>query len=74
MDRVLAMWTIWPFDLHAAEEFGRIFAELRRIGPPMQQVDLQIAAIARGLGSCTVISSDSDLKALPRLVVEDWTS
>ena len=44
--------------------FGRIFAELRRIGRPMQQIDIQIAAIALSLGNCTVVSADSDLAAV----------
>ena len=29
----------WPFDRKAAEECGRIAAELRKIGRPMQQID-----------------------------------
>lgn len=64
---------IWPFDKSAAEEFGRLYAELRRIGRPMQQIDMQIAAIARCLGNCTVVSKDSDLSAVPGLAVVDWS-
>jgi tRNA(fMet)-specific endonuclease VapC len=37
----------------------------------MQQIDIQIAAIALSLGNCTV-SADSDLAAVPGLTVEDW--
>jgi tRNA(fMet)-specific endonuclease VapC len=50
----------------------RIAAELRRIGRPMQQIDIQVDAIAFVLGRCTVISRDGDLKAVPGLSVEDW--
>lgn len=39
----------------------------------MQQVDIQIAAIARALGNCTVITSDGDFKAIPGLHVENWS-
>jgi tRNA(fMet)-specific endonuclease VapC len=39
----------------------------------MQQVDIQIAAIAFTLGNCTVMSGDGDLSAVPGLTVEDWT-
>lgn len=70
----LAAWKVWPFDNKAAFEYGRIAAELRRIGRPMQQVDIQIAAIAFGLGNCTVVSGDSDLKAVPGLSVVDWAA
>src|SRR5436190_1299333 len=51
---------IWPYDRAAAEEFGRIFAYLLRTGRLMQQVDIQIAAIAFALGSTTVVTYDSD--------------
>ncbi len=64
--------TIWPFDLDAAEEFGRLFAGLRRAGRPMQQIDIQIAAVAFALGDCTVVTKDSDFSAVPGLSVENW--
>jgi tRNA(fMet)-specific endonuclease VapC len=64
--------TIWPFDEKAAAEFGRLRAELRRRGRPMQIIDVMIAATALTLGSCTVVSSDSDLTAIPGLAVENW--
>jgi tRNA(fMet)-specific endonuclease VapC len=68
----LSRLVIWPYTTDAAEEFGRIFAELRRLGRPMQQVDIMVAAIARTLGDCTVVSSDGDLSAVPGLAVENW--
>lgn len=64
---------IWPYDLAAAAMFGRIFATLRRLGRPMQQVDIQLAAVALTLGRTTVVSRDSDLRAVPGLDVEDWS-
>jgi tRNA(fMet)-specific endonuclease VapC len=72
--RALQALFIWPYDLAAAEEYGRLYAVLRRTGRPMQQIDIQIAAIALKLGSCTVVTKDSDLSAVPALSVEDWTS
>jgi tRNA(fMet)-specific endonuclease VapC len=64
---------VWPFDVAAAEHFGRVFTELRRLGRPMQQIDIQIAAIAFALGNCTVVTADSDLSSVPGLVVENWS-
>jgi tRNA(fMet)-specific endonuclease VapC len=64
----------WPFDRAAAEEFGRLAAKLKRLGRPMQQIDIQIAAIALSLGNCTVVSADSDLVDEPGLSVENWAS
>jgi tRNA(fMet)-specific endonuclease VapC len=63
---------VWPFDEKAAFEYGRVAAELRRIGRPMQVVDMMIAAIAFSLGNCTVVSADNDLSAVPGLPVENW--
>ena len=65
---------VWPFDEKAAFEYGRIAAQLRRLGRPMQVVDMMIAAIAFSLGNCTVVSADSDLTAVPGLTVENWAS
>lgn len=64
--------SIWPYDHAAAKEFGRVFAILRRIGRPMQQIDVQIAAIALTLGRTIVVSQDTDFRAIPGLDVEDW--
>ena len=64
---------VWPLTDLAAEEYGRISTELRRIGRPMQQIDRLIAGIARTLGNCTVVSSDSDLAAVRGLAVENWS-
>ena len=68
----LHAWKVWPFDDKAAFEYGRLAAELRRIGRPMQQIDIMIAAIANSLGNCTVVTTDSDLAAIPGLAVENW--
>ena len=62
----------WPFDREAAETYGRISAELRRRGRPMQVVDVMLAAIALTLPDCTVITRDTDLLAVPGLRVENW--
>jgi len=60
--------------LAAAERFGVIRAELKRIGRPMQVVDIQLAAVAFTLGDCTLVSSDTDLLAVPGLTVENWAT
>ena len=72
--QALATLVIWPYSVEAAAEFGRIFAELKRAGRPIQQIDMQIGAIARTLPNCIVVSKDSDLLAIPGLAVENWAS
>jgi tRNA(fMet)-specific endonuclease VapC len=74
MCRGLATFVLWPFDPAAAWEFGRLYAEFRRIGRPMQQIDIQIAAIALTLGNCTVVTTDTDLAAVPGLRTENWAA
>ena len=70
----LSRLVVWPYTNEAAEQFGRVFAELRRIGRPMRQIDIMVAAIAFSLGNCTVVSKDSDLSAVPGLRVENWAT
>jgi tRNA(fMet)-specific endonuclease VapC len=40
----------------------------------MQQVDMQVAAIAFTLSECTVVTEDTDLLAVPGLSVVNWAS
>ena len=68
----LSHLVVWPYTNEAAEHFGRVFAELRRVGRPMQQIDIMVAAIAFALGNCTVVSKDTDLAAIPGLKLENW--
>jgi tRNA(fMet)-specific endonuclease VapC len=70
--RVLPDLIVWPLTEQAAEAFGRIAAELKRIGHSIGKIDLLIAAIALSLGNTTVVSADRDLAAVPGLRVEDW--
>jgi tRNA(fMet)-specific endonuclease VapC len=68
----LARLVVWPFTDRAAAEFGRVFAELRRLGRPMQQIDIQVAAIAFSLGDTTVVTADGDLADVPGLSAVNW--
>jgi tRNA(fMet)-specific endonuclease VapC len=63
---------VWPYTDAAAAHFGRMFAELRKIGRPMQQIDIMVAANAISLGNCTVVTRDTDLRSVPGLAVENW--
>lgn len=65
---------LWQYTEEAAAEFGRIFAELKRAGRVIQQIDMQIGAIARTLPNCVIVSKDSDLLAIPGVTVENWAS
>jgi tRNA(fMet)-specific endonuclease VapC len=70
----LASWKLWPVNEESAFEYGRIAAELRRIGRPIGQNDMMIASIALTLGNCTVVTMDGDFSAVAGLTVENWAS
>ncbi len=74
LHRALPALKVWSFDELAAEAYGRIAAELKRIGRTMQVPDVMIAAIAVSLGKTIVVSKDSDLSAVPGLTVENWAA
>lgn len=72
LDRSLRLIRCWPFDRAAARTFGRVAADLRRRGHPMQIFDMMLAAVALSLKDCVVVTTDSDLSAVPRLRVMNW--
>ena len=74
LQSALSFLKIWPMNKAAAFEYGRLYAELARLGRPIGVVDMMIAAIALTLGNCTVVSTDGDMRAVPGLRVEDWRS
>jgi tRNA(fMet)-specific endonuclease VapC len=67
VNRNLRLFRLWPFTVEAAREYARLYAGLRRSGINIQQVDMMVAAIARTLGDCTVVSADTDLGCRARL-------
>ena len=73
LQNALDSLTIWPFTETAAAEYGRLAAELKRNGRPMQQIDIMIAAITRTLKDSVLVSKDSDLAAVPGLNLENWS-
>jgi tRNA(fMet)-specific endonuclease VapC len=74
VERNVGLFRLWQYTAEAARVYGRLFAELRRIGRTMQAIDLQIAAMAFSLGRCTVVTTEADLSAVPSLSVDNWAS
>ena len=72
LERALSGIRCWPFDRRAARAYGYIAADLQRRGRKMQVFDMMIAAIARSLNNCAVVTTDSDLAAIPGLSVVNW--
>lgn len=67
-------WKLWPFDEQAAYEYGKLHARLKRIGRPMQTIDVQTAAVAISLRNCVVVTMDSDFSAIDEVDIENWAS
>jgi tRNA(fMet)-specific endonuclease VapC len=69
--QALELLILWPFDIAAAEEFGKIQAEQKAKGRPIRPLDAQIAAVARVQG-LTVLTADRHFQFVDGLVVENW--
>lgn len=72
LERGLRLIRCWPFDRAAAMQYGRLAADLRRRGRPIQVIDMMIAAIALSLRNCAVVTTDSDFSTIPGLVIANW--
>ncbi len=72
LKRALAGLRCWPLTRKASEEFGMLVFTLKRTGRLIGPIDMLIAAIARSLGDCIVVTNDSDFQAVPGLKVENW--
>ena len=70
----LSRLVVWPYTSAAAAEYGRVFAELRRTGRVIQQIDMRVGAIARTLPNCVVVTKDADLAVIPGLAIENWAA
>jgi tRNA(fMet)-specific endonuclease VapC len=73
-NRNLRLFPLWPFTEQAARIYAQKFAELRQRGRTVAAMDLMIAATALALGNCTVVTTDSDMSAIPGLNVVNWQS
>jgi len=68
---IMPDFTQWAFDENAAIEFGRIKAELKKLGRPIPTVDVQVAAIAR-VNGLKVLTADSHFGGVSGLISENW--
>ncbi len=73
MSLFLSPITILQFDERAAEEYGRIKAELEKKGTPIGPMDTLIAGHARSSGLILVTNNTGEFSRVTGLAVEDWT-
>jgi tRNA(fMet)-specific endonuclease VapC len=65
-------FTIYEYDLKAAEEYGKLRAELERKGEVIGAYDLQIAAHALSLEAILVTNNEREFKKVKHLKIENW--
>lgn len=65
--------SILEFDNYAAEEYGKIRADLERKGTPIGPMDMLIAAHARSEGLILVTNNTREFNRVEALPVENWT-
>ena len=69
----LSSISILPFDNYAAEEYGKVRAELERKGTPIGPMDMLIAGHARSERLILVTNNTREFFRVEDLEVEDWT-
>ena len=69
----LSAITILPFNQYAAEEYGKVRAELERKGTPIGPMDMLIAGHARAEELVLVTNNTREFFRVENLKAEDWT-
>ena len=69
---LLANIEILDFDSKAAEEYGRIRADLEKKGAPIGPLDMMIAGHARSLGYTVVTNNLKEFSSVSGLKTENW--
>jgi tRNA(fMet)-specific endonuclease VapC len=72
LDELFREFSSLPFDGDAARHFGRIRAELTKLGTPIGPYDFQIAAIALSHGFTLVTHNTGEFSRVAGLNLEDW--
>lgn len=71
LQQLLRKVKLVPLESTLAQVYGEVYRELRRIGRPMSQVDMMLAALVRQSG-WTLLTADRDFEALPDIRKENW--
>lgn len=72
VEEFLLRVTVLPWDSNAARQYGPLRADLERIGQPMGNLDLMIAAHALAAGA-VLVTNDRAFTRIKKLKIEDWT-
>ena len=70
--KFLSIVDILPFESGAAEEYGKICADLRKKGTPIGTMDMLIAAHAKAENLIVVTHNTREFNRVADLKLEDW--
>lgn len=65
-------FSILPFDNDSAQEYGKIRAELEKIGSPIGSMDMLTAAHAKSQKLILITNNIKEFVKVDRLKIEDW--
>jgi predicted nucleic acid-binding protein len=71
-DALLPNLPVLSFDAAAARRYGELRAELERLGTPIGDADMRIAAIALSHNFKVVTGNERHFQRVPELEVENW--
>lgn len=72
LDAFVYNFSILPFDRDAAHEYGKIRADLEKIGNPIGGMDMLIAAHAKSQKLILVTNNTKEFIRVDGLNIEDW--
>jgi len=72
IEGMVARLEVLSFDGKAAYHFGRIRAELYRVGQPIGPYDMMIAGHARASGLILATNNINEFSRVPGLMLENW--
>ena len=71
---LLANIEILDFDMHAAEHYGKIRADLEKKGTPIGLLDMMIAGHAQSLGYTVITNNVKEFSRVRNLKIENWAT
>ena len=72
VEEFLRRLAVLDWGREATRHYAEIRAHIERLGKPMGNLDLMIAAHARALGAVLVTNNERHFRHVPRLDVENW--
>ena len=72
LDKFITPLEILDFDYNATIEYGKIRADLEKIGTPIGPLDTLVAAHARSLDLILVTNNEREFERIAGLRIENW--